>query len=405
MKALLTFAAAAASLCASAFHIQIGASGWSRRAQQWISKSMDIGATAGTLSSHVATALGETDYGVYYNYIPLGKRITTDSASWSENCYIRFPPGGGLTLYASTVSKDYTEQYGAKAFASADVVKLETFGYTSSWQNYAWDYGVVTMKGDPYSVVMNDTDTARTINGVEIAARDSASLPFPIFLVMSEVPNVKFYDLESGTEITCKDFASYGQSGVYYHSKGYYCPSWTGNIRISDGTTAATNAPYETFVYGDMVAANTDKLLYSTNGMPVRSAIVNITTNIALNTWWDFTQSEWGSSPQAMINGEVVCSAHSTSHIISYTVNANNLKINTMTGRGYVYFTMSQAPGDGSSGGGCVMRCWDAAQGSSTSGYANTPADHKAEISAGLGVARFKMTIDIFAGTWKVEPN
>jgi hypothetical protein len=52
-----------------------------------------------------------------------------------------------------------------------------------------------------------------------------------------------------------------------------------------------------------------------------------------------------------------------------------------------------------------VMRCWDAKMGSSTSGYSNTPAQHKAEVSAGMGVARFKLTINTFTGEWKVEPN
>ena len=162
------------------------------------------------------------------------------------------------------------------------------------------------------------------------------------------------------------------------------------------------HSPVGVLVYGDMVSTNADKVLYGKAGMPLRSAVVNVTTNFELMTWWDFTQSEWGS-PKAKINEEVVCSSHATSHIISHTVNGNNIQVNELTGKGYIYFTMSQEPQSGYAGGSCTMRCWDASMGSDTSAYANTPADHKAESSAGTGVARFKVTVNIYAGTWKVE--
>ncbi len=145
--------------------------------------------------------------------------------------------------------------------------------------------------------------------------------------------------------------------------------------------------------------------MYGEDGEPVRKGLQIVSTNIALMTWWDFAESEWGS-PQAKINGVVVCPGHSTSHIIAYTVNNNRLVVNEMTGKGYFEFEMSQTPGpgNGASGGACTMRCWDASYGSKTSDYARTPAGHKAEIPAGLGVARFGFTVNIYKGTWKVEP-
>jgi hypothetical protein len=47
------------------------------------------------------------------------------------------------------------------------------------------------------------------------------------------------------------------------------------------------------------------------------------------------------------------------------------------------------------------MRCWD----KQYSSYANAPENHRAEVSAGLGVARFRVTLNRNTGEWKVEPN
>ncbi len=405
MKRFALAAFAVSAVCATnAMHIQIGASGWARRAQQWIDETMEIGATPGTLSSQVCAARGWTDYGNYYYYIPLGKSVTTSSAGWSESCYVRFIPGGGLSLYAATTSPDYTEQYGAKRFVAAEAVSLGTFGYTSQYHNYAWDNAVITIKGDPYSTVLNDTDTDRTVNGVRIPAGEARALPFPIYLVMDEIENVKFYDLESGVEITPRDFAGYGESGVYYSLRGgYYCPSWTGNIRFSDGTSKADRTPpAEPLLFGDMATANADRILYARNDMPIYADGKVVSTNIQLQTWWDFDQNAWGGSPLAYINDTCVCSGHSTSHIIAYTVSTAGMKV--YAGTGYVDFTMWQTPQSGYSGGSCTMRCWDAAMGSSTSAYADTPAGHKAEVSAGLGTARFRLKVNVKTGTWSVYP-
>ena len=404
MKSVIAFAAALAASAASAFHIQVGASGWARHGQQWVVDTMEVGATSGTLSSQVAAALSTTDWGTYYYYLPLGKRIEQGGSSWGEYCYIRFIPGGGLDLYAATASADYTETYGARRFTAAECVKLGTFGYTSQYHNYAWDNAVVTIRGDPYSTIVNDTGTDRTVNGVTIPAGEGRALPFPIYLVMEEIEGVKFYDLESGNEITCHDYASYGKSGVYYNwHGGYYCPSWTGNIRICDGTTAPTNQPpAEPLVFGDMKTANEYKLLFAENDAPIYADGKVVSTNIQLQTWWDFTQSEWGGSPKAYINATCVCNGHSTSHIIAYTVSTAGMKV--YDGIGYVDFTMSQTPQSGYSGGGCTMKCWDASLGGSTSAYENAPAEHKAAVSAGLGVARFRLKVNVRTGTWMVYP-
>ena len=287
----------------------------------------------------------------------------------------------------------------------AEVVKCPTFGWTYlPYIDHRLEHGVFTMRGDPYSVVVNDTSQDRIVNGVMIKAGEGAKLPFPFWLKMDKVDNIRFFDLTTGEEFFGQDFAGYDESGVYYKD-GAYAPMWTGDFRFTDGTkkeNVLTNL--NQIVFADLKTSS-GNVLYATNNMPVYAGSVNITTNIQLNTWWEFDQDSWGGSPQAMINGEVVCNGHSTSHIIPYTVNANNLKVSEMSGIGYCYFTMSQTPQSGKSGGSCVMRCWDAKMGSSTSGYSNTPAQHKAEVSAGMGVARFKLTVNVYTGEWKVEPN
>lgn len=402
MRFLILALAALAAASSDAFHVQMGFSGYANQ----IAKAIDAGTNVSPDSpwGFATIELGSTpervgreynfENGRFGEYFYIAKHETTTGSGWIGPCLMWNTPSDPLLL---TV-------YGDVKVTIGECVQIPTFGWSYlPYVDQRFQHGILTVRGDPYSVVMNDTDKDRTVNGVLIRAGDAASLPFPIHLKTAEIPNVKFYDLDSGDEIAPYDYASYGQSGQYYNHGGYYTLSWTGNIRISDGTTVTTNAPVEKLVFGDMVAANEDKVLFATNGMPMRSAIFNVTTNFQLMTWWDFSTSDWGSSPKAKINDEVVCSSHSTSHIISYTVNGNNIKVNEMTGKGYVYFTMSQEPQSGYSGGNCTMRCWDKGAGGGTAGYSAATADHKAEVSAGTGVARFRVTVDIYAGTWKVE--
>lgn len=406
MRFLILAFSALAAASAGAFHVQIGFSGKSAIYEKAINNGSlispstnspfrgwtnEVGQTASYLASYPTCG---------YNSIGCVEGFETESASGPEGVHVIWNNPDRPDRV--TLSEAWATS-GQTTITIGETVSVPAFGYVyEPYVDYRLFNGVFTCRGDPYSVVMNDTSVARTVNGVEIPAGDSAALLFPIHLKTAEIPNVKFYDLESGAELTPHDYASYGQGGKYYNN-GYYTLGYTGNIRISDGTSAPTNAPFETLVFGDMVPANEDKVLYAENEMPLWSAIVNVTTNFQLMTWWDFSHSDWGSSPKAKINDEVVCDGHSTSHIISYTVNGNNIKVNELTGKGYIYFTMSQEPQSGYSGGSCTMRCWDASAGSGTAGYSAATADHKAESSAGTGVARFRVTVNIYAGTWKVE--
>ena len=285
---------------------------------------------------------------------------------------------------------EYTEEQGFYKVALAETVKVGDLPSYDGVSNLT--SVVLTMRGDPYSFVMNDTAEDRTVNGVSIPAGRTASLKLPIYLKTPEIDGVKFYDLDSGVELETPDYWN-----------GAYAPGYTGNIRISTATLTPTSAPDEKLVYGDMAAENADRLLYATNDAPIYSSVVAISTNITVNTWWDFAATDWGSRPVAKINDSDVCVSHTTGHIISHTVNTKDLRTNVL-GYGVVYFTMSMTPQTGFGGGACVMRCWDSSMPNTADGYADTPVGHKAEVSAGTDVAKFKMTIWPATGKWSVEP-
>lgn len=287
----------------------------------------------------------------------------------------------------------------------AEVVRCPTFGQaTSASDDHRFEHGVLTMRGDPCSIVMNDTGEDRLVNGVLIRAGEAARLPFPFWLRMDKVDGIRFFDLTTGEEFSPQDFSGNEHLGLDYIN-GAYAPMWTGDFRFTDGTkrqvaTSGTNQ----LLFAD-IATSSGNLAYSTNGMPLYASSVRIATNIQLNTWWEFSTADWGNSPNALLNDSVVCKGHSSSHIIPYSVNADGIRASGSTGIAHVYFTMSQTPQENYPGGSCVMRCWDAAGGADASGYANTLAGHKAEVSAGSGVARFRLSINTLTGEWKVEPN
>nr|DAI07999.1 MAG TPA: hypothetical protein [Caudoviricetes sp.] len=386
---------AMSALACRAFHVQTGWSGYARDIKQWIWVTNEVGKTAQRVGEGMwYFENGTVGYYGVCKYVKDGESVNhIVSFSWED-------PKDTSRLSIRTGRVEY-----GTVIKIGERVNVPSFGWHNQYVDYRHEHGVFTCRGNPYSTVVNDTADALTVNGVRVEAGASASLLFPVHLKMDEIEGVKFYDLESGAEITPMDYANYAESGVYYHN-GAYTLAWTGNIRISGGAKPHDAASTNRIMYADMKGgAGAGTPLYATNGMPVYAGSFCISTNIQLMTWWDFDQDSWGSSPVAMINGASVCDSHSTSHIVPYAVNADDLMVNEMSGMGCVYFTMSQTPASGKSGGMCVMRCWDVGAGSSTSGYANASEDHRAEVSAGLGVARFKLTVDVLKGTWKVEPN
>lgn len=414
MKTLTVMAFAAfAALQSAAFHVQIGCSYRSDEVDAFLRdtnnvilynskplrhpyfwKNVELGASPEYLLrteglSGPRARVSFADYVLirfkdeyYYNQYFIGPQMQWRDTDNTMNA---------LLAARALIGGEFTEERGFYKVALAETVKV---GDVPSYNGSSNLTGVVvTMRGDPYSLVMNDTAEDRTVNGVLIPAGRTASLKLPIYLKTPEIDGVKFYDLDSGVEL---------ETPVYWN--GAYAPGYTGNIRISTATLTPTNAPDEKLVYGDMAAENADRLLYATNGEPIYSSVVIIRTNITVNTWWDFAAADWGARPAAKINDSVVCSSHVTSHLIPYTVNTKDLRTNIL-GYGVVYFTMSMTPQTGFGGGACVMRCWDSSVANTVDGYADTPVDHKAEVSAGTGVAKFKMTIWQATGKWSVEPT
>ena len=296
------------------------------------------------------------------------------------------PSMGGWYQSDPSVSVDLSD---------AEAYPFGTFNF--AWGNAVWSNCVLTVRGNPYSLIVNNTATARTINGVEIDAFAGKELLFPLILYMTYDANLSFYDLDSGLPLAAE-----------YKSSRYYSLMWAGNIELRDGSApsaipAATNL--DQIVYADVKGGNTvDKVLYAENGRPVYAGVVSISTNIQLCTWWEFAQGEWGN-PQAKINGEVVCGNHSTDHLIAYTVNTGTIHASEMSGKASFTFTMSQSPESGYAGGACVFKCWDAESGATKEGYAATPDAHRAAISGNTStIATFRVTINKYTGDWTVEP-
>lgn len=409
--ASMLVAAVLAALPALAFHVQIGCSFKDAVVEKAIAEGrevseysgeavtspffggfVEVGATPGYLSAYSGKNSAKIEVDGFVEYVSIRYNATFRGGYNPSPSLCWHDPDSPTSVVISThplTGAGFTTGYGYWPVELAEVAEVGDIpGYDGSDRA---KLTVLTVRGDPYSTVMNDTGESRTINGTTIAAGHSASLKFPIYLKTAEIDGARFYDLDSGAELETPSYAD-----------GAYALGYTGNIRISTATLMPTNAPNEPLVYGDMADANADGLLFAADGAPIYSSVVEVSTNIALATWWDFGTGEWGSSPKAIINGEVVCSAHSTSHMIPYTVNGGSLKINEVLGYATVYFTMSQTPADGYSGGACTMRCWDANMERSADGYAATPDVHKAEVSAGTGTARFKLTI-YTTGVWKVE--
>lgn len=282
-----------------------------------------------------------------------------------------------------------SSSYKSSQFSLAEFVSIPTFGWINQYVDYGCYNSMITVRGNPYSVVFNDTDEDRTINGIEIKARKSKQLKFPIFLRTAEIPNAKFYDLESNDELT----ASWNGNS--------YELWWTGNIRITNDGGVGPEVPAEPLVFGDYVAANENKLLFAKNSMPIYANGHVISTNIYLYTWWDFTQEEWGG-PKAYINDTCVCGGHSTDHIIAYSVSSEGMTV--YGGKAVVDFTMTLFPDGGKSGGACIFKCWDQSAGGEKSGYEAAAATKKAAISGGVGtVAAFRITLDLVTGVWSVK--
>jgi len=373
------------SVAALAFHVQVGVSGRNRLTGEWADETIEIGG-GGRLTNATIASL---DYRLRLELPPFALEQKYDS-----NGRI------GVDAVVTQSIGSYPHWMGPEEAVAIDGVGWDRVTPFSNIPYRGYEHVVVTMRGNPYSVVVNDTGAARTINGVQIPNGESAKLTFPLFLKMSQIENVKFYDLASGDEITPVPV----MGSAYYY--GAYCLNWTGDIRVWCNHSPPTGTNAEDLVYGDMKDENMDEILHGRDGSPIYGPAY-ILTNISFMTWWDFNQSDWGLAPQAKVNDEVVCSAHSTGHLIDYVVHSDKLKVDRKTNKATFIFTMSLTPQSGSSfpSSGCTFKCWDLAMGGSPESYETCPANHKASVYGYANtVATFKVTLSLFSDEWKIEP-
>ena len=102
---------------------------------------------------------------------------------------------------------------------------------------------------------------------------------------------------------------------------------------------------------------------------------------ITAMTEWKFDQSQCFQNCEVLINDQVVCSGHSTTHIIDYEIanRGGNIEdyYNQATGNYEFYFTMGIRllnPSDYNKTGPCEFRCWNKAY----SDFESCPNDEKA---------------------------
>lgn len=374
MKNILP-AAVLMPLAVFSFHVQVGVTAYNKQTAQWQSNTVEIGGG------------GRVNYANFDNG-PYSK-VEIDTGAFYVVASIDQPGKFGIDAHGEGIGS--WPQY----FLPEECVPFPGgIGYLpggSGTPQRSHANAVVTMRGDPYSTVINETGRDRTINGVTIPNGGSARLPFPVYLKMDKVEGMKFIDVDTGNEITPLSF--YAGSATYFQQS--YCLCWSGNILLSVDTTDDAQT-LGVMLHSD---ADTNKLLYARNNMPIHSGKVSLSTNVMLQTEWVFVQEEWGN-PQARINDEVVCDGHSTSHIIPHTV-TGEVMYDVTTGGGSWTFTMSQTPESGKSGGACTFRCWDKEIGT----YDAAPSEHRASISGGVStVATFRVTMNVLTGEWKVEP-
>lgn len=405
MRVLTATIAAAAALASHAVDVDISFTAYDHGVEYYVAKGQSTASPWISATNSIRGAGGGAHLGAdnLYFGIPLSARFTANGASASTGAFISWQNRGDPLSARLTQGLSQSGAYSVDVQIS-DVAKCPAFGWVQTpYVDRRLEHGVLTMRGDPCSTVVNGTSRDLVVNGVTLYAGRGARLPFPFHLKMEEVEGVRFYDLATGDEFAPYDYTTTysGETTIYYD--GAYSPMWTGDFMFKDGNEPAEVATSSVLLYADMADGGADAPLHGTNGAPVYSGSVCLATNVELVTWWEFDHGQWGGSPMAKINGEVVCGGHSTTHVIPYRVNEERLFVPELSGVAVAYFTMSLDPEDGYSGGRCVMRVWNVSAGSTTDGYAAAAEDHRAEVTANTGTARFKISIDFYLGTWKVE--
>lgn len=282
----------------------------------------------------------------------------------------------------------------------AETMHLDTI-FTMA--NMVIDYNVITFAGDLYSSVSNDTDEDLEINSILVKAHSSHRFFLPFVLKMAKNDDLVFYETfpnYAKINPTLKDGEDYWENAYHF---------MTMKQILIRNKKQKEEQPYngENLVYADIKSTSHLPMFGKENNLIYQGTIPNPSniTNLNLNTEWAFSYNDWGA-PHAILNGEDVCPGHSTTHIIDYQVNVSEIRVSVMSKIGYIYFTMSLVPGDNADGGtypggACTMRAWD----KNYATFDACPEKQRSEISAGTGIATFKVKFNGTKGTWEISAN
>lgn len=405
-KAILALTVAVAASLACAFDISFALSGCvSSSFQQVVGAASPWFSVVGECAS--GQNLDKLDKNVTYETYKAPCLVARGVGDWSGTAFVFCPRivGGSDKLYAGTFSESSYNYIGEMATQFVQPVVSGDSSKSAFWlgTNAEMSNVVFTISGHPYSRVRNLTSSSQTLNGVTIPSGDERWLYLPVRLHKwpENWTDAKKYYLTdvNGNAI---DYKMYTENANY---RGC-CVYWSGNFDIREhGWPYAQGQDVAGWADESLVRSDdAPVVLRGTDGSLLRSKLRISSTNLLLATQWDFSRDAWGDSPKAYVDGELWCSSHSASHIGSYPVAAEDFEFDDLTGDGDVELSLALAPDEGFSGGSCTMRVWDNDFGTSPDGYEAAPPIYRAEVAAGTGTAKFRVTVNIYKGTWKVEP-
>lgn len=404
-KTVIALAVAAVVSCAVSFDISFALTGCASSSLQ-----QSHGAASPWVSFSGSCASGQTiDTRIGSDHRNGFCLVAPGSGSWSELSFLFCPRRLNAGDDSFMVCKYSSVLNG---FAFSDLRPFET--NPRDWErfgssNLGLSNVVFTLSGNPYSHVWNLTSSDLELNGVTIPSGSSRLLYLPIRLAKwpaSSTDAARYYitDIDGNAVSYIMDFSNSNERGCFVN--------WSGDFIIREhgwpGWQDVAGWADEPLVRSDESPA----VLHGVEGLPLRSKLHISSTNLLLVAWWDFSHDVWGASPRAYVNGLLWCPAHSTSHIFYHPIAANDFEFDDLTGEGDVELSLSLTPEEGFSGGACTMRVWDNDSGDYEAMDLLHKADyyeaahplHRAEVAAGTETAKFKVTVNIYKGTWKVEP-
>lgn len=279
--------------------------------------------------------------GVEYNY---SRTVEETGVLYSGSAfeYINETPTNGISVVV--------RNSGGGVFVKCGSSEVDTWSDFTTWNIGSLGPAsnvVLTRSGYAFSRVVNQTSATiefrpNTLSSLAqtlppgIGTTTNAHYRFSWLVTSGSSQGIKLYSLSSGAVVSSAPDMLYG---------------------FLVGEFAFRRAP----------KMDETRLLYGSANVPIfgeGGALLysdppdNQYTNAVVMTEWAFDQDAYGS-PVAYINGENVCGAHSTGHIIDYPVaSAEDWTYNWDTLKFESTFTMSISVQSGKPGGSCNFRCW-----------------------------------------------